>query len=324
VRSLFGGERARDSTGERRGGLLDPRGIERVIKGAIPFDAVARNIERGLVGALTISTTHVGSGRTVVFIDKSAATRLAPSDDPLAVDVVTPLQAEHAAASAAIPFLFPAVRIDGDFYTDGGLRQNVPLSPAVRLGADRLLIVSPKSKEAPPALTPGASFPGPFALLGKALNALLLDRVDGDLDRLRGINRLLEAGSRQYGRGFVERVNLELEQSQERRPLRQVQATMIRPSQSLGALAAEHVRSAGFARRERGLLVRLMRRIADSSWDSELLSYLLFDGEYARRLIELGRADARARHDELVAFFADEQQPVSSPWLDLGELRTAA
>ena len=115
-----------------------------------------------------------------------------------------PISAEHALASAAVPFLFPAVRIDNTFYCDGGLRQNVPLSPARRLGADGLIVVNPRyiPAEPPPAEVANErlrDYPGPFFLLGKALNALLLDRIDADIDRLHRINLILEAGQRRYG-----------------------------------------------------------------------------------------------------------------------------
>ena len=299
-RSGGGGE------GVRRGGLLDPAGIEGIVARAIPFDRISRNIDSGILSGLTLSATHVATGRTFMFVQHSPD--LAPTwgRDPTILAVPTAIRAEHALASAALPLLFPAVRIDGDFYCDGGLRQNVPLSPARRLGADGLIVINPRYVL--PASAPTKrrlSYPGPLFLVGKALNALLLDRIDNDLDRLRRINAILDAGTRRYGPGFVEEINQELRNggSGGVRPLR---AVHIRASEDIGALAADYVRSRAFAKRSSGILARALRRIGQwqGEGESDLLSYLLFDGEFAAQLIELGRRDAKERHEELCAFFS--------------------
>src|SRR5262249_52151196 len=138
----------------------------------------------------------------------------------------------HALASAAIPLLFPPMPIDGSYYVDGGLRQNTPLSPAVRLGADRVLVLSMRY----PGLSPldaevaDDTVPSPFFPAGKPLNALLIDRVDYDLDRLRRNNRIINAGRAIFGDDFLERMNDKLGHS-EVAPLREVRDLLVRPSE---------------------------------------------------------------------------------------------
>jgi NTE family protein len=309
IRGLFGAAPRPGADDARRGGILDPTGIERVIERAIPFARIDENIRAGHLDAVTVSATHVGTGRTTVFAQQGARCPRYTSKDPTLIGASTTLTAEHALASAAIPFLFPAVRVDGEFYCDGGLRQNVPLAPALRLGADRLIIVSPRYVPSAVARTVEKAreedFPGAFFLLGKALNSLLLDRVDNDLDRLQAINELMEAGERSYGAAFTDTINGELAQAGREHRIRPVRAALVRASQDIGALAAEYVGSSGFAKRVGGIAGRMMRRIAEASGEADLLSYLLFDGEFAAQLIELGRADARARHEELCALFAE-------------------
>jgi NTE family protein len=256
----------------------------------------------------------VASGRTVVFVQRAGGGLPPWGSDPTTDARAVQLTCEHALASAAIPLLFPAVRIGGQFYSDGGLRQNVPLSPARRLGADALVVVNPRllgttaQRGIPKGQTPAEeAFPGPLFLLGKTLNALLLDRIDSDIDRLERINKLLDAGVARYGSGFLGEINdeLGLPPSREMRPLR---AVLIRASQDIGHLAAEFVRSAKFLRRGHpGLIGRLMRRLADGEArdQADFLSYLLFDGEFAGELIELGRSDAARQHDELCKLFDD-------------------
>ena len=298
---------ARQRGSDRRGGLLDPSGIERIVKRAIPFNRIEKHIASGLLTALTLSTTHIATGRTVIFVQHHPDARPKWSRDPTISVVSGTLGAEHALASGALPLLFPAVRIDGDFYCDGGLRQNVPLSPARRLGADGLIVVNPRFIPPPSGPAKGdAPYPGPLSLLGKALNALLLDRIDNDLDRLKRINAILEAGVNRYGTAFLAEVNLGLGEGGGSATVRPLQTVHIRASQDIGALAAEYVRSKQFGARTPGVLGRALRRIAEwqGEGESDLLSYVLFDGGFSTQLIELGRSDAKARHEELCAFFA--------------------
>ena len=295
----------------RRGGLIDPRGIEDIVRQAISPGGIRRNIEAGRVKALTVSTTDVSSGRTVIFLQRKEHAAPKWSRDPTISVRATQISAEHALASAAVPLLFPAVRIDGDFYCDGGLRQNVPLSPARRLGADGLIVVNPRyiPAEQPTidlARERQRDYPGPLFLFGKALNALLLDRIDADIDRLNRINLILEAGLRRFGPQFVQELNKELGDKR-LHGLKRLRVVHIRASADIGALAAEYVRSPDFDGRASGMMAGAIRRISEweGAGEADLLSYILFDGEFAARLIELGRNDARARHAELCAFFDD-------------------
>ena len=319
LRGLVGKPPPIDPHASRRGGILDPAGLERLVDRVIAFERIPEQLAKGTLQALTVSTTHVGSGRTVVFVARAGGNIPYWGNDPTVEARGVMIGREHALASASIPFLFPAVRIDGQFYCDGGLRQNVPLSPARRLGADGLIVVSPRYVERANPLSEALeekreeAFPGPLFLLGKALNALLLDRVDNDLDRLERINSLLLAGTRRYGSEFLANINEELGYPPGELRTRPLSAVLIRSSVDIGAMAGAYVRSPEFSRRTSGLVAGVMRRLADLAQDADLLSYLLFDGEFAARLIEVGRRDAALRHQELCAFFESMAQPSVQP-----------
>ena len=301
------GRKARDGE-QRRGGVLDPTGIERIVRDHIPFDAIDEHVRAGRLTALSISTTHVASGRTVIFVQRREAGVPRWGSDPTMVARSARIRADHVLASAAVPLLFPAVEIDGQFFCDGGLRQNVPLSPARRLGADGLIVVNPRyiRDETPsPELADARErgYPDPLFVFGKAMNALLLDRIENDIRRLEKLNAVLAAGERRYGADFGATLNAELGRNGES-ALRPLDVVYIRASEDIGVLAAEYVRSPEFAKRVPGLLGRGLRRIGEGESEADLLSYVLFDGAFAARLIEIGRSDARARHDELATFFA--------------------
>ncbi len=304
------GRGASDAVPAREGGLIAPEGLERLISRNVPFSRIERNIKAGHLHALTVSTTHVSSGRTVVYVQRAELDLPRWSHDPTTIARSAKITAPHALASAAIPILFRAVKLDGEYHCDGGLRQNVPLSPARRLGAARVLVINPRYIDTQPLDDKGAEdlFPGPLFLLGKTLNALLLDRIDTDLSRLETINRILLAGERVAGPGFVAALNTEMGYP-EGHGLHPMRALLVRASEDIGRMAADFVRSPAFARIG-GVSGGLMRRLAepDSRNEADLLSYLLFDGTFAGQLIEVGRADARARHEELCAFFADAQR----------------
>jgi NTE family protein len=150
-----------------------------------------------------------------------------------------------------------------------------------------------------------SSISNPAFLAGKVLDALLLDRVDYDADRLRLFNAILEEGCRVYGEDFLERINEPIVRTRGA-PYRIVRELFLRPSRDLGVLAAECYRHMEPSRRPREWLTGGFLRFAARNGGSEadLLSYFLFDGCYASHLMELGIADAERESDRLAEFFS--------------------
>lgn len=315
------------------GGLVDPQGLQDLVYRQIPWREVSRNIRNGRLRALSISATRVATGHTTVFVQRRQRDVPPWSRDPHYHAVATRIGPFHALASAAIPLLFPAVPVAGELYVDGGLRQNVPISPALRLGAERVIVVSLRHHPVSAALLPSGqhlqppapgtevkeetkrrrrvpnAYPsGPF-LAGKALDALLLDRVDEDLNRLRRFNAILEAGTRAYGASFEQVLNEALVPMRNT-PIRYVRNLLVHPSEDMGKLAADYCRSAEFKKRASGLVGSFLRRTVESEArdKADLASYLLFDGGFADILVDLGRRDARARREQWLRFFSDEPE----------------
>jgi NTE family protein len=310
IRALFGRSPRRLDAESSRGGILDTRPLEALLSDAIEFRRIAEHLRARRLHAVSVTATHVASGRTTVFF-QGATNGPAPWVRGRTWAFPTTLSPAHAMASAAIPFLFPAVRVRGALYCDGSLRQHVPLSPARRLGAQALVVINPRA----PRVTPDAdepererAYPGPIFLLGKVLNALSLDRIDGDVERLERINRLLAAGTRQFGPEFVEKLNSELVGGGEA-PVVSLPLLHLQSSEDIGKLGAAYVRSRRFRERKLGVVERALARLAEreSEKEADLVSYLLFDGGFARELIDLGRRDAEAQHDRIVEFLRAAQ-----------------
>jgi NTE family protein len=306
-RMMLGGDPPPPPPGSfRYGGLLDTSGLERFVIRTIPWRGIERNLRARHLHALSVSATHVGTGHTVVFLSSAEPVPREWSRDPFVRHRAARIGPRHVLASAAIPLLFPAVKIGDEYFTDGGLRQNTPMSPAIRLGADRLLLVSLRHVASEPKQIERErveAYPKPLFMLGKALNALLLDHTEYDLMRMQRINLILEAGHASFGDRFEDMMNHELVRLRGA-PLRQIQAVHIRPSEDIGKLAAEFVAS-GRMKVDGRIARRLIRRLAEgeAAHESDLLSYLLFDGDYASQLIELGRHDAAKKEDELASLF---------------------
>ncbi len=285
------------------GGLVDIAPLERLVRDRIPWEHLRANLEHSAAGVLCISCTQVRTGRVHVFMDGRLADPRPWAFDPNATADVVEITPRHVRASAAIPFFFPAVRIGDRYYLDGGLRMNTPLSPALRLGCERLLIIGLKhlaQPSEPPVAYPEDVIAQPAFLLGKVLNALMLDRLEYDLQRVELVNALIDHGEETYGGDFLEKINVAV-RKQRGADYRRVKALTLHPSRDLGALAAECY--AGRGRRSMGLLPSLLTSLAQfgaPAGEADLLSYLLFDRCFTRQAMDLGREDARGRTDEIV------------------------
>ncbi|HEX8697944.1 MAG TPA: patatin-like phospholipase family protein [Myxococcaceae bacterium] len=301
------------------GGLVDPRGLRALVGGGIPWLGIGRNLRKGHLEALAVSATHVGTGSATVFIQQRGGGMPRWSDDPAYRAVATRIGPHHALASAAIPVIFPAVRIRGELHIDGFLRLNVPISPALRLGAQRVIIISLRPEvgvqKAPPSVLEEdrehAVASAPF-LVGKMLNMMMTDRTDQDLGRLRRLNAILEAGTTAYGPGFAETMSAALYPHRSQ-PVRYVRELLVRPSRDLGELAAEYVRTTEFRRSSNGLAHKTILKLVErgAPREADLASYLMFDGGFADILIDLGRRDARARRAQWQRFWSEEPQCIS-------------
>jgi len=297
---------------DRLYGLLDTEPLERLVMDAIEWPKIRENLQRGLVESVCVAATQIATGRAVVFIEQ-----LSRSLPPWASQTNIRMQPihlmpVHALASAAIPLLFPAVRVGSRYYADGGLRLNTPLAPAVRLGANRVLVIG-LSHGIRPSVTEAlaqqrtAGFGNPMFLFGKVLNALMLSPLDADVARLNFINEIIDNATGVYGNDFLERVNA-VGRERGSRPLQKIRDLTIRPSSDLGLMAGRlvHGEDGGL---ELSPFLRVFMKAFDSgpnAQEADLLSYLLFDGNFTKPLADLGHADARAREQELIAFFSDD------------------
>lgn len=295
-RVLFGGRQG--------AGLFDVSPLIRVVSENMRWPDLARNLRKGRLSAITISATHVATGRPWCFVDRAPGVPLPVRLPPTMTVKPERIGPQHVLASAAIPVLFPPVSVGDELFVDGGLRLNTPISPPLQLGARRLLVIGLTAAIGAPAQPAFGSgiYPGIAFLLGKVLNAFLLDRVSADFYELERVNRMIDDGVAIYGDSFVERMNERAEA--EGRPLRhRVHALLVHPSEDIGRLASAHLSQhrARFGK----LLGRTLLRLLDlgEGAEADLVSYLLFDGDFARQLMDLGERDARRSEEELARFF---------------------
>lgn len=304
----------------RLGGLLNTSPLEQLVRRGVRWKFIEDNVNSGVLHGVCINATHVASGKTHSFVHTKDG-RIPPwTTDPGVVARAAKIGPEHALASAAIPWVFPCVDIGGEVYCDGGLKLNTPISPAIRLGADRLLVIGLRAKEEPDgeggmlasldgsnrtAADPVEQSPSAAFLLGKILNSFLSDKTEYDLQRLERFNALLDAGIAAYGEGFADALGSAMQKTRGQ-AYRKVDAVFVRPNEDIAAVAAKHLRLGSVVARAGPVVGPLLRRLAGTGGEREgdLLSYLLFDGEYAADLVAMGMRDADAMRQQLIDFFA--------------------
>jgi NTE family protein len=285
--------------------MLHTGAIDELVQHAVLWDQLRENVQQGLVRALIVAALHITTGKTTLFAEMTGGATYKSTRDPRRTPLVGPISAEHVLASAAIPLLFPARRVGSEYYCDGGVRYNTPIAPAIRAGAERLVVISLLS-EAPDELddTPLerrlAAYASPIFLIGKVLNALLLDPLNYDLQILDRFNRLITTLEHALSPEDMARVNSVLEDNRGL-AYRKVDTLVFRPSKDIGRMArarSKQIKSSMFSS-------WLLARTASlgTFWESDLLSFILFDKDFAHELIQLGRDDTVARAPDIRRFF---------------------
>jgi NTE family protein len=277
----------RHALGGKPFAIADPRPLHRMVARQFPLKGVRRAVREHGVTWL-VGATDLVSGEQVVFVDRAEPPQWHARPGVRYVPVA--MRSIHALASGALPLLFPPISINGRLYVDGGLRQNTPLGPVLRAGARRVLVVSLK-RQAQDVVRPPQP-PNLVFLVGKLLNALLLDPVEVDLYEAEQVNALIRWGSERFGPEFTHGIEQDL-------GLREAEILFLTPSEDLGAIAAETYRRA--PPRVAGVSAQLLERAAAQSGpDADLLSYIYFDRQYTSVLEALGFEDAR-RNEEAIA-----------------------
>lgn len=271
--------------------LLDNSPLVELLEDMVPYEKIQENIDAGLLHALSITSSGYGSGQSVTFYQ--GVKQLMPWRRTGRVGTPTQIEIKHLLASAALPFIFPATLINREYFGDGSMRQIAPISPALHLGATRVLIIGVTVNGY--AEQPGRSdinqYPTLAQIAGHALNSIFLDSMEVDLERLKKINDL---------------VAIMPEETRKRANLRHVDVLVVSPSQPLEKIAERYAA-------EMPWTIRLLLRMVGARPHSGgiLISYLLSESKFTRALIDLGYQDALKRRDEIMRFLDMPAQPLA-------------
>ncbi len=266
--------------------MLDNSPLRQLLGVHVDCEGIRRSIARGHLHAFALCATSYSTGHSVAFFD--GADSIAEWSRVQRFGRRNPLTLDHLMASAAIPLLFPPIKIGDDYFGDGAVRQMHPLSPAIHLGADRLLVIGVRARRAAGVSVNriNTTMPTPGEVFGYMLDTLFTDQIYSDLEQLERINDLvLDAPQAAHGE-------------------RSIQTLMLAPSVDPREIAARH--TGGMPRGLRALLRVIGGRDASIY---QLASYLMFESGYTRALIELGYRDAMQARAALMAFMSGEKLP---------------
>ncbi|HLB14451.1 MAG TPA: patatin-like phospholipase family protein [Burkholderiales bacterium] len=262
--------------------LLDNAPLRELLVRTMEFEHIQANIDNGALYAVSVTASGYTSGQSVTFYQGGSGVE--DWERWQRVGASTTLNADLLLASSAIPFIFPAVKVHREFFGDGSMRQIAPISPALHLGADRVLVIGTGRQSQEPVRVRSNLYPSLAQIAGHTLNSIFLDSLAVDIERLQRINKTLQCVSPER----AEEVGLRL---------RPIDVFVLQPSQPIERITARYLQH--FPRAVRFLLrtVGAMNRNG-----SNLASYLLFEAPFTRALMELGYGDTMSRRDEMVAF----------------------
>lgn len=250
--------------------LLDPRPLQKLLAQRLPFHRLAGQISAGRLRAIGITASSYTERSSVTFF--SGADDCQPWQRARRLGQRAHINETHLMASTALPFLFPPVRIKNQFFCDGTIHQLSPLSPAIHLGASRILVIGTQHQQLPVQKPAMVHAPTAGLIAGHLLESIFTDALNADLERAWRVNQTLE---------------LIPPRKRHQLPLRAIDTLVIQPSQDIDVIAARHYQT--LPRAIRWLLARL--GVTDEE-DASLLSYLLFESLYCQELIALGEQDA--------------------------------
>jgi len=284
--------------------LLDNTPLRDMLQKRISFAAIQRSIDRGYLDAVAVTVAGYTSARSVSFYQ--SASHITPWNRVRRIGRPAEISLDHLMASIAVPIVFPPVLIGREYFGDGAMRQATPLSPAIHLGVDRIFVIGVRNevRDPDPAFGENVPYPSIGRVAGYMLDALFMDGLSTDLERLIGINLMLNKASSTALQ--ADAMNL-----------RSVDAFVILPTEDVREIAARHVNQL-----PRSVRILLRGLGALNRGGMQLASYLLFESGFTRELIDLGYRDAMNRRQEIEAFLAGE--PLDSParvtgWRDLAQ-----
>ena len=271
--------------------LLDNAPLRAMLSRNVRFPRIEHGIEQGWLEAISVTAAGYSSARSTSFFQ--AADKHPEWSRTRRAGVRSDLHLDHLMASIAVPMIFPPVRIGAEYFGDGAMRQATPLSPAVHLGAERILVVGVRNEVAdivPDPVEPD-SYPSFAQIAGYTLDTLFMDGLYSDLERLSRINQLIDSVPPDNRGAKLSR-------------MRPIDTMVIVPSQDLRILAQKHRHELPKA------LPALLWGIGGKhGGGTRLLSYLMFEQAYTRELIELGYHDAMQVRDQLEDFIAGREMP---------------
>ena len=264
--------------------LLDNSPLRQLLEDTINLEGIKNNINKGNLDAFAITAASYSSKKSVTFFQSE-------EDDIdwerfLRVGVKTDILINHLMASIALPLIFPAVKINNEYFGDGAMRQATPLSPAIRLGAEKLLIINTDSKSPNNQLTDNQIYPSIGEVGGYMLDALFTGGLLSDLERLDRINQIIENS----GNNSVQTSN---------KKMKHLDYCVISPSKDIKKIAKEHYKDVPYS------IKLLMKGLGlKNRKESELLSFLLFESSFTSSLIQLGFEDGMTNQSEIKAILA--------------------